>query len=59
MKKIDQNYKEITKPKKKFVKCQRCKGVFRNHESEIVRIGGIGSRQINCLKCNSEVRGRK
>jgi len=59
MKKLDQNYKEIKKPKKQFVKCQRCKGVFRNDEYEVVRIGGIGSRQINCLKCNSEVRGTK
>jgi hypothetical protein len=59
MNKLEQNYKEIKKPAKEFVKCQRCKGIFRNDESEIVRIGGIGSRQINCLKCNSEVRGRR
>ena len=57
MKKIDQNYKEITKPKKEFVKCQKCKKIFRNDEFTIVRVGGIGSRQINCLKCNSKVRG--
>jgi len=59
MKKLELNYKEIKKPAKEFVKCQRCKGIFRNDESEIVRVGGIVSRQINCLKCNGEVRGRK
>jgi hypothetical protein len=58
MKKLEQNYKEIKTPKKQFVKCQRCKGIFRNDESEVVKIGRIGAKRANCLKCNSEVRGR-
>ena len=59
MRKLELNYKETKQQKKEFVQCQRCKGVFRNDESTIVRIGRIGAKRVNCLKCNSEIKGRK